>query len=194
MNPREPNTETTQATATRPEWNFVVTAREGGQRHLRRALRSVIRLRTSGFRNVFLAQVDDVEKALGEVADLLARRPAVNAWLGKILPVERVFPTNPERFPAQLAEQAAPLLDRLQGRSFHVRVERRGHKGVINTHACEQALGDFLYTALEQRDQHPAVVFQDPDVVVAVEVIGWESGMAVITRDLRERFPFVKID
>jgi tRNA(Ser,Leu) C12 N-acetylase TAN1 len=65
---------------------------------------------------------------------------------------------------------------------------------MINTHTCETALGDALYAALEARGTHPVVAFHDPDVVIAVEVIGDVAGIGVVTRALRERFPFVKID
>ena len=175
-------------------WNVLVTAREGVQRHLRPALRPLVRLRSSGFRNVFVGQVDDPEGLLSGIAGLRERRPSIDRLLGKVLPIERTFVVDRERFQGQLREEATPFLDRLQGRSFHVRVERRGHKGVINTHASELALGEYLYNCLQQRNLEPVVAFHDPEVVIAIEVIGMDCGIAVITRDLRQRFPFVKID
>jgi tRNA(Ser,Leu) C12 N-acetylase TAN1 len=75
-----------------------------------------------------------------------------------------------------------------------VRVERRGHKGIIDTQACEQTLGAFLWAALEARGARPVVEFDDPDVVVVVELVGDTGGLALVTRELRTRFPFVKID
>jgi cobalamin biosynthesis protein CbiG len=33
---------------------------------------------------------------------------------------------------------------------------------------------------------------KDPDAIVAVELIGDECGVELITRTMRERFPFVK--
>lgn len=133
------------------QWNVVVTARQGGQRRLRRALRPFIRLETCGFRNVLVGHVEDVAALLLVVEDLRARRPQVDDWLGKILPVERTFTVDAERLHTQLEAETTPLLDRLAGRSFHVRMERRGHKGVINSHASEVALGEFLYAALGGR-------------------------------------------
>ena len=87
-----------------------------------------------------------------------------------------------------------PFVDRLVGRRFHVRVERRGHKGVIDSHRCEEALGAFLWAALEARGARSVVEFHDPDVVVAVELVGDTAGLALVTRELRTRFPFLKID
>jgi len=37
------------------------------------------------------------------------------------------------------------------------------------------------------------VEFHDPNVVVVVELVGDTAGLAIVTRELRTRFPFVKI-
>ena len=41
---------------------------------------------------------------------------------------------------------------------------------------------------------YAGVDFRDPDVVFAVERIGDRGGIGLLTRELRERFPFVRID
>jgi tRNA(Ser,Leu) C12 N-acetylase TAN1 len=174
-------------------WNVVVTSRQGGQRRLRRALRHLVRLERSGFRNVFVGYVDDPEAFLTAVADLRMERPALDQWLGKIVAVERTFPVDPATFQARVQQEGARVLDRLLGRSFHVRVDRRGHKGIIDSHATERALGAFLWTALERAGARPAVAFDDPDVVLVIELVGDTAGLALVTRELRTRFPFVKI-
>jgi len=176
------------------KWNILVTCRQGGQRQLRNALRRLVRLRSSGFRNVLIGQVVDLEGVLAALAELRERQPRLDDWLGKVLPVEHTFVVDADNFGAQLQAETSPLLDRLGGCSFHVRVERRGYKGVINTHATEQALGEHLYEAIEHRGQRPVVRFNDPDAVVVIEVIGEVAGIGLITRELRQRFPLVKID
>jgi tRNA(Ser,Leu) C12 N-acetylase TAN1 len=177
-------------------WNVVVTARQGlgAQRALRAALSSLVQLRRSGFRNVSVGHVDDPDAFLVAVAQRRLTHPTLDRRLGKIITVERTFAVDPATFQARLQEEVAPFVDRLVGRSFHVRVERRGHKGVIDTHACEQGLGAFLSAALEARGARPVVAFHDPDVVVVVELVGDTAGVALVTRELRARFPFVKID
>ncbi len=176
------------------EWNAVVTSRSATQRDLRRALRFLVRLRRGGFRNVLLGHVEDPAAFLDGVAALLERQPFVEAWLGKLLVVERTFPIEPERFEARLKEEAVPFLDRIAGHSFHVRVERRGHKGAIHTQEIERGLGDFVHTALHERGDTCRVSFSDPDLVLAVEVVGDVAGLALVSRDLRRRYPFVRID
>jgi tRNA(Ser,Leu) C12 N-acetylase TAN1 len=174
-------------------WNVVITSREGARRRLRRALARLVRLERSGFRSVFVARVDEPQALLEAVEELRTARPALDQWLGKIIPVERTFAVDPATFQGRVQEEAAHFVDRLAGRSFHVRIERRGHKGTINSHACEQALGAFLWVALEQRGARPVVEFHDPDVVLVVEVVGDTAGMGLVTRELRTRFPFVRI-
>jgi len=39
----------------------------------------------------------------------------------------------------------------------------------------------------------PLIDPKDPDAIVAVEVIGDECGDGLITRTMRQRFPFVKV-
>jgi tRNA(Ser,Leu) C12 N-acetylase TAN1 len=176
------------------EWNVIVTAREGHQRRLRRALFPLVRLRRCGFRNVLVGQVESTDALLGAMAERIALRPELQDWLGKVMPIERSFAMEVARFDEQLRAEAAPLVDRLAGRTYHVRVERRGHKGTINSHACERALGDFLFAELETRGAHPVVAFRDPDVVIAIEAVGNRAGIALVTRELRARYPFVRID
>lgn len=176
------------------DWNLVVTAREGRQRELRSALGARARVQRSGFRNVLVGRADDVAAFLEAVAVQRERQPFLDNWLARILPIERTFRVDVARLDEVLREETAPLLDRLAGRSFHVRVERRGHKGLIHTHLTEQALGEHLCNALKRRGAQAVIDFQDPDVVVAVELLGDVGGIGLVTRELRRRFPFVRID
>lgn len=176
------------------DWNVLVTAQQGGQRRLRYALRRLVRLRTAGFRNVLIGRVPAPDALLSDLAALRTERPILDEWLGKVVPIERTFLVDVARFQEQLQEQVGHFLDRLAGRTFHVRVERRGHKGTINTHRCEQALGDYVCAALERSGIAPSVAFANPAAVLAVEVLGPVAGIGFVTREQRQRFPFVKMD
>ncbi len=176
------------------DWNVLVTASEGEVRAVRRALAPLVRLRGSGFRNVLIGRVDDLNAFLVDVAELHNCRILHAHQLGRVVPIERTFRVDVANFDAQLRAESAALLPRLTNRRFHVRLERRGHKGIINTAASEQALGDQLYDQLKACGGSPGVEFRDPDVVVVVELIGDVGGIGLITRELHERFPFVKVD
>jgi tRNA(Ser,Leu) C12 N-acetylase TAN1 len=174
-------------------WNVVVTARSGEQRMLRRALSRLARLRSSGYRNVFLARVDDPDAFLAQVADLYEQRPGMERCLSRLLPLDRTFAVDAAGFTEQLAREVLPLLEQIAGGTFHVRVERRGHKGVIDSPATERALGDVVVRLTAERANPATVTFGDPDAILAVEIVGAGAGLGVISRE-RRRFPFVKID
>jgi tRNA(Ser,Leu) C12 N-acetylase TAN1 len=176
------------------DWNVLVTSRDRGEREVLRALAPLVKLRRSGFRNVLLGRVDDPEAFLAAVEVQRERQPFLESSLARILPIERTFAVEVPRFEETLRAEAAPFIDRLAGRSFHVRVERRGHKGLIHSQAAEQALSAHLYETLEARGAAPVVDFEDPDAVVAVELVGDVAGIALVTRELRRRFTFVRID
>ncbi len=175
------------------DWNLVVTAREGAQRDLVRALAPLVRLRRTPFRNVRLGKVEDVAGFLTAVMEQRERQPFLDNWLARVLPVDCTFRVDPVGLLAELQRLAEPLLDRVRGRSFHVRVERRGHKGVIHTHETEQALGSWLFDTLVARGASPVVEFGNPEVVVAVELVGEVGGIGLVSREQREQFPFVRL-
>jgi tRNA(Ser,Leu) C12 N-acetylase TAN1 len=109
-----------------------------------------------------------------------------------MLPVDRTFAVEARAFAEQLSREVPPLVDHIAGRTFHARVERRGHKGVIDTPSTERAIGDLVFRLAEERGRPVKVTFDDPDVILAVEIIGASAGLALITRE-RRKFPFVKI-
>jgi tRNA(Ser,Leu) C12 N-acetylase TAN1 len=176
------------------DWNVVLTVRAGHRRRLRRALHRLVFLRRSGFHNVFVGRVSDAATILEGVATLGAARPDVLEWIGRIVPVERTFAVDAAHFADQVVTEAAPLLDRLAGRRFHVRVERRGHKHVIHSQETVQRVGETLLERLAAQSPGTAVDFRDPDVVVVVEIVGPAAGVGLVTREQRQRFPFVRID
>lgn len=176
------------------DWNLLVTSMEHHYRAVRRALRPLVRLRSSPFHNVFLGRAEDPAAVLDAVDALAASRRGFAAALGRILPIARTFVVDVARFAAQVEEALEPLLDEVAGRSFHVRVERRGHKGRIDSHVTEQAVGRWILDTLEAREAPGRVDFDDPDVVVAVEIVGDVAGITILPRALREAHRFVRID
>jgi tRNA(Ser,Leu) C12 N-acetylase TAN1 len=175
----------------RLDWNLVVTA-HGGRRHdLIHALRPIVRLTRAGYSEVLIGRTDDVDACLTAIA---ARAdPAFSAEiLARIVPVVRTFMLADD-IAAQLVTEAASVQDDLVGRTFHVRVERRGHRGVLRSDDLERMIGTALVTGLQTRGDTPRVTFKDPDVVVAVEVIGATGGIGLVPRTLRQRFTFVRL-
>jgi tRNA(Ser,Leu) C12 N-acetylase TAN1 len=72
-----------------------------------------------------------------------------------------------------------------------VRLERRGHAGEIATPEVERAVADHLFTLAAARGLQLRTDFTDPDYIVVAETLGDECGVALITRAMRTRYPFV---
>ena len=177
----------------RLDWNLVVTAR-GGRRHdLVHALRPIVRLVRAGYAEVLVGRADDVDACLAAIA-ARAAADAVFATeiLARVVPVERTFALAAD-FESQLVAEIAPVAAALIDRTFHVRVERRGHKHLARSDALERLLGGTLVDALRGRNHTPRVTFADPDVIVAVELIGDAAGVGLVPRALRAQYPFVRL-
>jgi tRNA(Ser,Leu) C12 N-acetylase TAN1 len=176
----------------RLDWNLVVTA-HGGRRHdLIYALRPIAKLRRAGFSEVLVGRTDDVAACLEGIAARAADPIVASEILARVVPVERTFALAAD-IAAQLVAEMAPLVDALVGASFHVRVERRGHKRLVQSDRVERLLGGTLVEALRTRGHAPRVTFDDPDMIVAVELIGEVAGIGLVPRDLRRRYPFVRL-
>jgi len=176
------------------EWNLLVTAQEGAARDLKRFIRRQAVFRPGGFRNVFLGWHPDPLQFLRGLADSLAAKPFANHWLGKAVPMQHSFPVTLATFNDDLLRHLAGVVESLRDHSFHVRVRRRGHKGEMQTQELERRLGDFLWERLEGLGARPVVSFRDPDVILALEIVGSTAGIGLISRQLRSDFAFVKVD
>lgn len=176
-----------------PAWNVLATSLEGRRDALLIALRGLGRFRRGGYRNVVVGRVDDVGAFLVAIRDALATEPLLPTALAKVVPVETTVRFDATNAVDVFAAAAEPMLERLAGGTFFVRLERRGLKGRLHTPTVERALGDRVWQALEARGGTPRVDFRDPDAVLVVETVGDEAGIGVLTRPLRAEFPFVKV-
>ena len=173
------------------DWNLVVTARSGRRRDLVHALRPILRLRRAGFPEVLVGRTDDLVSSLAALAS--ETHPTVRQEiLARVIPIERTFTLDPGALEAQLIAETTAVVADLVGRSFHVRVERRGLREVARSDVLERTLGGALVRALTDRGDHPRVTFDDPDVVVAVELIGTVGGNGLLDRAVRVQYPFVR--
>jgi len=176
-----------------PAWNVLATSLEGRRDALLIALRRRGRFRRGGYRNVVLGEVDDVPAFLRAVRDALGSDPLLPTALARVVPVETTIRFDATNAVDVLAEAVAPFVDRLAGGSFFVRLERRGLKGRLHTPTVERDLGDRVWRALEARGHAAHVDFHDPDAILVVETVGDEGGIGIITRALRQEYPFVKV-
>jgi tRNA(Ser,Leu) C12 N-acetylase TAN1 len=84
-------------------------------------------------------------------------------------------------------------VERLKGKSFHVRMHRRGFKGKISTVEEERMLNEVILKALEDLGMPGRLNFDDPDAIVAVETLGQHAGFSLWTREDLKQYPFLRL-
>jgi tRNA(Ser,Leu) C12 N-acetylase TAN1 len=175
------------------QWNVLATSFEGYRELLLRVLKKHGRFGGAGYRNVSVGRVDDVPAFLQALREAMAAEPRLGAVIAKAVPIERVVRFDPADLSTGLTEAARPLFERLAGGTFHVRLERRGLKGILHAADVERAVGGAAWTALAAAGHTPKVSFADPDRVLLIETLGERAGLAVIDRTMRQTYDFVRV-
>ena len=177
------------------DWNVVVTVAEGGYRKVLGALAALGTVTPTEFYNVLVMRVADSAQLLEALAEQWRRDPDLARALGRVIPVERTFVfQSPEEFEAKAGEEALAYAPRLAGRSFHVRMHRRGFKGRLRSQHEEQFLDHALLEHLAAAGTPGRMDFADPDFILAVETVGQRAGLSLWARAQRERYPFLGLD
>ncbi len=174
-------------------WNVVLTAKDHEQRHLARLVKGLGEFWWTSFLGVLVGLVEDHEAFCDQLRRREADTPEFLHPLSRLVPIDRTFPFQAETLSVQLEPAVLAYADRIDSGSFYVRVERRGHAGTIHSQPLEQELDRVLMEYLRAQGAAPRIDFGDADAIVVVELIGDECGIGLITRTMRERFPFVKV-
>ncbi len=175
------------------EWNVVVTSFMGQERRLRRELTGLGEFQSSGFREVIVGLVPDVGEFLETLKRFGDEKPFLAEFLSAVVPLREVFPFTLENLVARLQERTLALGPEIDDKAFYVRLKRRGHKGELDSQAVEQALDEFLKEELASRGQKCHIDFAAPEVIVVVEIIHNQCGLGLVTREMKERYPFIKV-
>jgi tRNA(Ser,Leu) C12 N-acetylase TAN1 len=177
------------------EWNVVVSVYDRGYKHARQILEEFGPVSRTDFYNVLAVQVADVPGMLEKLKERITADEKARASLACVVPVSVSFTfENPEEFETKAKEAVLPLLSKLAGTGFHVRMHRRGFKGRLSSQDEERFLDDFLLERLEQAGTPGHITFKDPDVTVVIETISQRAGLALCTREDLKQYPFLKVD
>lgn len=177
------------------DWNVLVTVNAGGWKAALRLLRPLGRVAKTQFYNVLLLHADDPRAFLDVLRELAARDPGAVACLARVAPVETTFTfSSAEEFEVRARGAVAGYAPALAGKSFHVRIHRRGFKASLSGHAEERVLAEELLRAAGDSGAPARVCFQDPDLVVAIETVGPQAGVALLSREDLARHPLVRPD
>jgi tRNA(Ser,Leu) C12 N-acetylase TAN1 len=178
---------------TLPSWNVVVTAKDHEQRHLARCVKRLGDFWWTPFLGLLVGRVAGHEAFCEPLRRSEEERPGFLRPLARLIPIDRTYTFQVEHLPAQFERAVLAYADRIDSGSVNVRIERRGHAGAIHSQPLEQELDRTLLAHLRGQGVTPFIDFKDPDAIVAVELIGDECGVGLITRTMRECFPFVKV-
>jgi tRNA(Ser,Leu) C12 N-acetylase TAN1 len=134
-------------------------------------------------------RVPDPASFLDDFAAAVAASPGILNFVSHVAPAQETFDfSTTEEFETRARAIALARVPQLRGKSFHVRLHRRGFKGVLSSHHEEQFLADALLAVLQSAGH---VAFTDPDAIIQIETIDGRAGMSLRTRDDIRRFPFL---
>lgn len=177
------------------DWNVVVTLREDDFAETRRILESLGQVARTDYFNVLAVKVEDAAAFPDAMQALAEANPVIEDFVARAVPCSHVFTfQSAEELEAGAKEVVAQWLPQLDGKSFHVRMHRRGFKGRISSQHEEQFLDGFLLKSLDARGAPGHITFDDPDVIIDLETIGQRAGLSLWTRAQRLRYPLLKLD
>ncbi len=163
------------------DFNIIATAYRGEGTYLLKALGKMGEFERTPFRDVLVGKVKDVNEFL----DKILLEPPLS--LARVVPVRDVFAFGS---PDELVREIKERLDRIslqKGKSFKVTVERRGWKGVINSHEFEKMFGEILHEKTGNQ-----VDLTHPQEEVVFEIMDNSCGWTIITEEMRRKYFFVR--
>jgi tRNA(Ser,Leu) C12 N-acetylase TAN1 len=175
------------------KWNILATARRREERSVLRLLNTYGEFRGSGYRDVILGCVADVPAFLEALEGVRREAPGRLRSLGQIVPLERNFRFDITDFRDRVKEAVLPYIDQLESSRFFVRVVRRGHKGEISGMEMEKELDRFILESLEDKGKQATVSIEEFEKMIIIETVENRAGVGLVTREMKEKYPFVKV-
>ena len=177
------------------DWNVVVSVREGRLPQAFELLEGYGLVKKTDFFNVLVMKVDDVRELLEALRKRLVEEPPSLSCVSRLVPVTHTFSfQSPEEFEGKARETVSTWVPELAGRSFHVRMRRRGFKGRLSSAEEERFLDNVLLEALEKAGSIGHISFEKPDAVIALETVGPRAGLSLWENEKMERYPFLRLD
>jgi tRNA(Ser,Leu) C12 N-acetylase TAN1 len=177
------------------DWNAVVTLPEATYREARKILAKWGSIRRTHYFNVLALTVADTARFLREFEEAVSQSPGILNVISHVVPAEAGFEFHDAaEFETQARLVALGWTARLAGKRFHVRLHRRGFKGVLSTQQEERFLDEALLAALEANGTPGKIGFDDPDAVIQIETIDGRAGMSLWTREDLQRCRFLGAD
>jgi len=177
------------------EWNVVISVNEGGYNAAIRLLREFGHVSRTDFFNVLVAKVDDIPHMLEALRERSDSDHEYLSCIARLIPASMVFTfQSADEFETQAADAVRGFAPAISGKSFHVRIHRRGFKGRFSSPEVERRLDAALLEVLEREGSTATIRFDDADAIIAIETVSNRAGVSLWSRDSMERYPFIRID
>jgi tRNA(Ser,Leu) C12 N-acetylase TAN1 len=177
------------------DWNVAASVHEGAFLQACELLEEFGPVRRTDFFNVLVIRVDDIHRMMEGLRIRVSQDPDISSVIGRVVPVTQTFSfQSPEEFESKAKEAVLKWVPELAGKSFHVRMHRRGFKGRLSSEYEEKFLDNILLEALEKAGGQGRISFDDPDAIVAIETVGPRAGLSLWAREELKKYPFLGLD
>ena len=177
------------------DWNVVFTVYQDEFRRALRALKEFGSVERSPYHNVLVMRVEDPTALLAAIEERTEKNTALYDAISRVAPAMRTVEFHSvEEFREKLKSILLEWLPRLAGRSFHVRLHRRGDRYDLQTPAAEHLFDDLLLDATAAAGTPSKVSFTDPDVVIAIDTVDGRAGVGLWTREDLARHRLLRPD
>lgn len=184
-----------QPNPARRDWNVVVTVYEEGWKPAKRILGQVGVISPTDYHDVLVMKVDDPRAFMSWLAARVAEEPGLLNFISRAVPAAHIFDFHgAEEFETKARAAVLTFAHELAGKSFHVRMHRRGFRQQLSAQEEEQRLGAVLFEALQAAGTPASGKFEDPDAIVVIETVGERAGVSLFSRGDMQRCPFLRFD
>lgn len=173
------------------DWNVVVTVRGDFDRAVG-LLRELGAIEPTDLYHVVVMRVPDVRALLEQIARLAPDERFFEA-ISHVVPItHKLSFATADDFEHKARDIVLAWAPQLAGKTVHVRMRRRGHKGELHGLELERRIGRALLEELARRGTPGRFALDDPDAVIAIETIHDEAGLALWKRADLEQYPFLR--
>lgn len=177
------------------DWNVVVSVYQEGFGRVFRALRQLAPTERSDYYNVLIMKADDPIALLTAIEKKTEESTALYDAISRVAPATCSFQFHSAEDFVQKAKQIiAEWSASLAGRSFHVRLHRRGTKYELGTQDAERLFDDAVLDGTAKAGIPGKVSFTDPDAVIAIDTVDDRVGLALWTREDLARHRLLRPD
>ena len=177
------------------DWNVIVTIYQQGFRRAINALQKIGPTDRTLYYNVLAMKVDEPMVALEAIERLTEERPALYDAIARVAPAAFTFEfESAERFRNGAESRLLGLLPKLAGRSFHVRVHRRGSKLDLRTPEAERLFNNFIVTETGRFGAAARITFAEPDAIIVIDTVDDRAGIAMWTNEDLARHRLLRPD